>query len=119
MYGGVLQASLEPGDLFSDACPHVSSFIVSALLALMYQVLHICLTVLMLDALRQNPPFVHAKLAIVFALHLAMALLSLINASADAGGCTAGVSLQAVVLLVAIVGVASVTRKSSYGKKLR
>lgn len=118
MYGGVLGASTEPGDYFTEACPKVSGFIVSAMLALLYQVLHIALSILMLDAVRRQQSERYGfffRLISIMLMHLAVSLLSLLNTDADMGGCKSGITLMTVaVVLICAAGVLTV-RKKDYG----
>jgi anterior pharynx defective protein 1 len=119
MYGGVLQASLLPGDYFLDQCPLLSGFVVTALLALLFQMLNSALTVLVLDALRRHearrrealPRFVMVLLA-----HMGASLASLANSSSL--GCNVGMPAATVVVLFSVAEALRTVSQPSYGGAL-
>mmetsp|Transcript_13908 Transcript_13908/g.25741 ORF Transcript_13908/g.25741 Transcript_13908/m.25741 type:complete len:242 (-) Transcript_13908:233-958(-) len=117
LYGGVIQASLAPGDYFTEECPMISGFVLHAILALVYQVLNTVLMVIMLDGLRKTTQAERVmKIALCFAIHLAASLFSLFNNSDI--GCTAGVTLPAAMAIFASIVAYRITCKPSYGEVL-
>jgi len=118
MYGGVLEASLAPGDYFTESCPKVSGFVISAMLALLFQVMHLALTIIALDAVRRRkkaPMDALVRLLLVVGIHMAASLLSLINSDVDYG-CKVGLPLQAIVVLCSVGAAVIIVRSSNYGK---
>jgi anterior pharynx defective protein 1 len=116
MYGGVLQASLLPGDYFLDQCPLLSGFVVTALLALLFQMLNSALTVLMLDALRRHEarrPEALPRLAMVLVAHLGASVASLANSSSL--GCNVGMPAATGVVLLAVAEALRTVKRPSYG----
>jgi len=118
MYGGVLGAALTPGDYFTEACPAISGFIVSAILALLFQVLNIALMVLMLDAVRNaNQNMMLLKIAGIVGLHLAATFSALFNQDGDLGGCATGMTLTGLSVLAACGSTVFAVKQPSYGKE--
>ena len=117
-YGSVLGSALGPGDLFSDACPGTSLFVVSAFAALAMQVLHVALMVCAFDATRRpslSPAARGARWIAVLALHLAASSATLANDNASVGGCALGTPLLYVVVGVACLWAMRVALSSEYG----
>eukprot|EP00515_Schizochytrium_aggregatum_P011985 CAMPEP_0202083370 /NCGR_PEP_ID=MMETSP0964-20121228/23465_1 /ASSEMBLY_ACC=CAM_ASM_000500 /TAXON_ID=4773 /ORGANISM="Schizochytrium aggregatum, Strain ATCC28209" /LENGTH=247 /DNA_ID=CAMNT_0048651077 /DNA_START=86 /DNA_END=829 /DNA_ORIENTATION=- len=116
MYGGVLQAALQPGDLYTDACPRVSLFVLSALLALMFQALNMALMVLGLDALRRPSGSMDRRVRIVLVVcaHFVATFLGALNDNAEAGGCATGITLQALVVTLVVAETVRTVRSKSY-----
>ena len=88
MYGGTIGVALEPADYFTEACPHLSIFILSAFNALFVQIMHISLMVTAFHAWRGIEDAKKRRMLIgtVFAVHLAGSFASLINTSSCAFG---------------------------------
>ncbi|GBG30301.1 Gamma-secretase subunit APH-1B [Hondaea fermentalgiana] len=122
LYGGVLEASLVDGDYFTAACPNISGFVVSSLLCLLYQVMHIALTIVTLDALRRSQretshptAILTVRMLLVLVLHLLVSLLSVMNGDMDLG-CKAGMSLQSFSVLLTVAVAVKTARAPSYGE---
>jgi len=97
MYTSVLWEAMGPGSLFSPACPGTSLFIISAIIALGFVLLHIFQSIIAFEAFRlKSKP----RMAVVWSSHLAASLLSLANLP---GGSCAG-SIVPIYLIVAAVG---------------
>mmetsp|Transcript_21541 Transcript_21541/g.42316 ORF Transcript_21541/g.42316 Transcript_21541/m.42316 type:complete len:254 (-) Transcript_21541:54-815(-) len=106
LYGGTLTASLENGDYFTDACPNISGFVASSILALLYQIMHIALMIIFLDGLRRwnsSHPLLHAlpRLLGACVLHFLISLLSILNGDVNTG-CKVGMPLQAVSVILCV-----------------
>ena len=99
MYGGVLEASLEPQDYFHDSCPNISMFIISAFNALMFQVLSVSISVIMMKAMRHSKWQRIWRLVVGVLLHVTTASLSILN---TAGYCGAGMSFVCLVVLASV-----------------
>jgi hypothetical protein len=85
--------------------------------ALLYAALHVCLTVVVLDAYRGvTGARAWRRLAVAPALHLAFALLTLL-AGAGGGGCVAQLPALAAVVGVAALAVAHAVRAPGYAAK--
>mmetsp|Transcript_13596 Transcript_13596/g.22189 ORF Transcript_13596/g.22189 Transcript_13596/m.22189 type:complete len:243 (+) Transcript_13596:137-865(+) len=115
MYGGVFQAALSVGDFFMESCPTISGYIVTAIIALLYQILHICLMILTLDAFRCDGRAWHLlRLLLLTIWHHGISLLGLLNDDASIG-CKVGLPAQTFMIVLCILETIRVTRSKSYG----
>ena len=116
MYGAVIFASVGEPTFFLDSCPQLSIFTWTAALALLYNVLHITLTVIALDAWRRSSSRSgRAMLALPLAVHLVFGLLTL--ATANTGGCVVVLPIAAVIVAATAVLVWRIERSPDFAAK--
>jgi len=114
MYTSILWDATGPGTLFSPACPKISLFMTSSLLALLFLSLHVFQSIIAFEGFRLKS---YPKLAVVWGSHLLASLLSLANLP---GGSCAG-SLVPIFLVSAATGVfsvATILRSDSVTRKV-
>jgi len=73
--GSILAFSTGPGTLFSDTCPHFSTFVISAWNAFLMNIFHIFLMIIAFDGYRRRSPII---IACVIIAHLITGLLTLV-----------------------------------------
>jgi len=113
MYTSILWESTGPGSLFSPACPSTSLFMVSAMLALCFVLLHIFQSMIAFEAYRLRS---YRDVAVVWSSHLLASLLSLANLK---GGSCAGsvVPIFIVSVLTGVYSIFTILRSNSLAKK--
>lgn len=98
LYGSFLANATGPGTLFSEHCPHMSAFVLSAWIALAFNVLHVALMVLAFHSYRQKS---RPMVFLVFVLHLIASLMTLVNR--NDGGCRYSIPLVWIIALGAVL----------------
>ncbi|KAL6059616.1 Aph-1 protein, variant 2 [Balamuthia mandrillaris] len=101
MYGTILTEAGGPGSLYTPACPHVSLFILSAVLALASIAMHVFLTIIAFDTFKTMAwrPFLF-KCGIIVGGHLVISLMTLLNQ--EGGNCLA--SMVVIYVVLALIG---------------
>ena len=102
IHGGIISATFdEPrgGDFYSDDCPDVSLYWISAINALLFQALHLALSILTFDAFRKLSSK-KIRCAFIVLLHMGAALSTLINQVS----CVGGPIVVAVVVVISWIG---------------
>jgi len=113
MYISVLWESTGPGSAFSPACPGTSLFIISAILALGFVLLHIFQSIVAFEAFRLKSLL---GMVVVWGSHIVASLLSLANL--PGGSCPGSiVPIYLVMGGVAVVAMLSILRSNSLSKK--
>lgn len=116
MYGAVIFASVGEPTFFLDSCPQLSVFTWTAVMALLYNVLHVTLTVIALDAWRNaRTRSGRAMLFLPFLVHLVFGLMTLSTASA--GGCVIVLPIAAVIVAATVVLVWRIERSPDFAAK--
>lgn len=98
VYGSILGSALGPGALFSDYCPQMSTFVLSAWMSFCFGIMHIFWMILAFDAYRESS---RAKLIVVIGSHLAAALMTMVNGISD--GCV--IVLPTLFALTVVLGI--------------
>jgi len=113
MYTSILWESTGPGSLFSPACPGTSLFIISAIIALGFVLLHIFQSIVAFEAFRLKS---YPYMAVVWGSHIIASLLSLANLP---GGSCAGsiIPIYLVTGGMGVVAILSILRSNSLAKK--
>lgn len=112
MYGGMLGGASSEATFYIPSCTAMSFFTATAITALFYNLLHVGLMIIALDAWRRRS---WPRGVAVFALHFAFALISL--SYDDAGGCTTVLPVLAALVVVTAWGAALVVRAPDYAAK--
>jgi len=97
MYVSVLWEATGPGTVFSPSCPSTNLFIISALLALLFSLMHVFLSLLLFEAYRTKN---NRHIAMGWVAHFAISLLTMANLK---GGYCVG-SVAPIGFLVSILG---------------
>ncbi|GAM23385.1 hypothetical protein SAMD00019534_065600 [Acytostelium subglobosum LB1] len=92
MYGTIMWESQGPGDLFSPACPDVSLFMLSAIYALCFSLLHILWNVTAFQGYRTKN---RIDVGIVLVSHIAISYFTMLNLQ---GGSCAGAIVPAILI---------------------
>mmetsp|Transcript_13972 Transcript_13972/g.16233 ORF Transcript_13972/g.16233 Transcript_13972/m.16233 type:complete len:245 (-) Transcript_13972:1501-2235(-) len=111
IHGGVISAAFDEipsGDFFSDSCPELSLYWTSALNALLFQILHLSLSVLCFDTVRRSGaadapkiPIGNCNFLVILMLHLVASFSTTINTVSCVGGLAALGGTVAISLLLA------------------
>jgi len=98
MYGSILAHASGRGNLMSEACGNISVFVLSAIMAVAFTVMHVFLSLCAFDALCAKKWIdLIWKFGVVVAAHLLLSLLTLLNQKG--GSCIASIVLVYAVLL--------------------
>jgi len=112
MYGALIFASIGEPTFFLASCPQLSIFSWTAILALLYNVLHVTLTIMALDAFRKGS---RALLLLPLAVHLTFGLLTL--DTANSSGCVVVLPLAAAIVGLTILNVYFIERSPNFAAK--
>jgi len=111
IYGSVISHSWGSGTLFSEACPQISAFVVAAVNASIFGLLHIVVMIAAFDAYRRE-----SRNRILFVL-LTFILASLIPMLTPQAGCSVSLPLLGTVLLIASIYTTHVVCDPGYRSK--
>ena len=119
LFGAALSASAGEEAWFRPACPAVNAFVLTAVTALLYNGLHVALTVAALDAFRRRS---WRRALAPVATHVAFALTALLSEAAPtpfAGACVAMLPLLALELAAAAAWAVRVARSRDYAASVQ
>jgi len=112
--GSILAFSTGPGTIFSDTCPHFSTFVISAWNAFFMNIFHIFLMVIAFDGYRRRSPVIIAGVVLT---HLAAGLLTLFYLRMD--GCYYVLPSIAVIVCLTCAGMCWIVTRPTYRSKRR
>jgi hypothetical protein len=112
MYGALLGSAAGEAAWYLDTCPAINAYVLTAVVALLTNALHVTLMIIAIDAQRRAS---WRWVSLPVAAHLLFSLIALLNGAHN--GCVAELPLQAGVLLATLLVCGRLVRSPNYTAK--